>query len=96
MEKESVPEGKGAGLPVPASLQKVQEAYAVAATPNPAHRRKQFRFLAAFALAVLLGSTAFSFMNRSLEIARLSHLHKKFDPDARGKLTVQETESKFL
>jgi len=93
MEKESL---KGSGLPAPAGLQNFQEACAGPAMPDSARRRKQFRFLAAFVLAVLLGSAAFSFTHRSLELARLSYLRERLNPDARGKLTVQEAESIFL
>ena len=93
MEKEFL---KGSGLPVPAGLQKGQETFAGPATPDSARRRKQFRFLAAFVFAVLLGFAAFSFMRKSLELASLSYLRERLNPDARGKLTVQEAESMFL
>jgi hypothetical protein len=96
MEKGYIPQAKGSGIPVPVGLQKSQEAHAGLAMSDSAGRRKQFRFLAAFVLAVVLGFLAFSFMHRSLEIARLSHFYEKTNPDARGRLTVEEAESKFL
>lgn len=96
MEKETVPTEKGSGLPTPATLKKVDQALAGPENAGSASRRKQFRFLAALVLAVLLGSTAFSFMRRSLDMARLSHFYEELNPDARGRLTVKEAESKFL
>lgn len=87
---------KGSGLPVPVSSQKDWAVYAGPTTSEPARHRKHFKFLVAFALAVLLGSTAFSLGDKSPKKTRSSPPYPWRNSDLAGNLTDKEAEDKFL
>lgn len=99
MEKEALNEKGGESLPVPAGLQKAT-ADIDAATTQSVRRTKVFRFLVAAGLAVFIGTSAFSYLHRSLERQRLAApgftAESSLNPDLRGKLTVKEAEERFL